>query len=103
MEADTATVGRIDRVLQQVIDVDQPTQQQQQPCTLEANGLLRITEKQPRYQRGNGDVQQNMDDGAEAHANLRMIEFGLMGRLTMKLSDRIAAHTDKSKSRRRTI
>src|SRR5690606_14190794 len=46
----------------------QPAQQQQAPGAAKADGLARAAIDRPRNQRGNGGVQQQVQEGAQGHA-----------------------------------
>jgi len=68
VEADAAAPRRVDGVGQQVVDIDQPAQQQQAPGASEADGLQPVPIDQPCDQRRNGGVQQQVQEGAQGHA-----------------------------------
>ena len=53
---------RIDRIGQQMVDVDDPAEQHQRPRAQEP-----VTEEQPGDQRGHRNMKKQMEDGAGAH------------------------------------
>ena len=62
VEADAAAVRGVDRIGQQMVQVDDPAQQQQQPRRCEA-----LAPEQPCQQGWHGGMQEQMEDRAGAH------------------------------------